>query len=85
MEATYWLVGVKFNYKKTCFGKTTVEQDERTWTVWAKNSFDADSTADFEWDSRRPKTAISGTEKFLKPRKLTSQEIKKMESVFKKG
>ena len=84
MESTYWLVGVKFKYNKTCYGRTTIENDERTWTVWANSLASARALSLEQWPSRKPKTFIEGTEKWLPSRKLTPAEIKKMESVFKK-
>ena len=81
MEATYWLVGVKFKFVNK---KEQIQDDERTWTVWATNVDSARAQDLEQWASRKPKTLIEGTEMFLKPRKLTAQEIKKMESLFKK-
>ena len=81
MEATYWLVGVKFKFVNV---KGQEQKDERAWTVWADNVDEAEDECDYQWESRMPKTFIRGTEKFLKPRKLKVQEIKKLESVFKK-
>ena len=81
MEATYWLVGVRFKFVNK---KEEIQDDERTWTVWADSVSHARTLSLGQWHSRKPKTLIEDSEKWLPSRKLTPQEIRKMESLFKK-
>lgn len=81
MDSTYWKVGVTFRFINV---KKEIQVDEKIWTVWADSVAQARSLALAEWDSRKPKTLIEGSEKWVAPKKLTNKEIWNMNRVFKK-